>query len=114
MTNLKLGVLALAGALLAVGAVAAALPNQASENARAHAQSARTEETNGHAAEAANASQPKDNATRGQGLLEALQHVPEHVRAHLQSVWDALSQGVRGIGDMLVKPGKPAPIDTVG
>jgi hypothetical protein len=55
-----------------------------------------------HAAAAANGEHE-----RGEGLLNAIAHVPEHVRAHLQSIWDAMQDGLKGLGDAVVKPAKP-------
>lgn len=112
MTAKKLGILALAGVLLVslAAAGALALPPHAAEQARAHAKA--PDETPGPAdasAEPGAQGQPSQapGEHRGEGLLNALEHVPERVRAHLQSIWDAFAQGLKGIGDALVKPAEP-------
>lgn len=114
MTAKKLGILALAGVLLASLAAtgALALPPHAAEQARAHAKA--PDDAPGDASAEASAEpeavgQPSQAPSehRGEGLLNALEHVPERVRAHLQSIWDAFAQGLKGIGDALVKPAEP-------
>lgn len=109
------GALALAGVLLVSAAVASAAP-PAGKEPPAHPQKpawAGAKNATGEPPEKPQTPEKPDapgNASaqeRGHGIVNALQHAPEHVRAHLQSVWDALHSGLRGIGDALTKPLRP-------
>ncbi|HEV8361081.1 MAG TPA: hypothetical protein VGR28_11560 [Candidatus Thermoplasmatota archaeon] len=124
-----LGIAALAAVLVVSAAAMAArpdaLPEAAADHPNAKALGAERPDAAGHAAAAsddapddagddvaddapahAHGAAPQDNE-RGQGLLNAIEHVPDHVRAHLQSLWDAMQDGLKGLGDALVKPAKP-------
>jgi hypothetical protein len=116
----KLGVLALAGALLVSGLAVAARPAALPEHANPRAAAAQDEVARGQDGRATAADKAPDAkpveahpaeagapAERGHGLLVAIEHVPDHVKAHLQSLWDAMQAGLSGLGDALAKPAKP-------
>jgi hypothetical protein len=104
MTKKLWGALALAGVLLVTAAVASAAPpaGKPPEHPQKPAQ-ASAKNTTALQEDHGNASAQE----RGQGLLNALQHVPDHVRAHLQSLWDAMHAGLQGLGDAVTKPLRP-------
>jgi opacity protein-like surface antigen len=101
MKHALLALLAAAAVVAASAAAFAQPPNAPSARGRDRApEQAARGSGNGTAPDGAASSAAHGNATshRGEGLLTALQHVPERVRAHLQALWDALQQHLHAPG----------------